>query len=199
MPSIQGLKDLVSRDTSSGTMTTSTTPPAEGGNDNMLNLSISILGLVFFALLLISILFLLRRTKRNRMMMMKGHVLPTYEVKGPHNHHGLTIQTAQNGRSSILVISSKDGQPMLADPMSPPHSPKNVPQIHITFPDEQDEHGHNKSGRVLVVRMGDSTVGLEPVKEEQLPAYEKEGKNQFYSIDMNQIGGLREKERSTFH
>lgn len=88
---------------------------------------------------------------------------------------------------------------MLANPHSPPHSPDNVPEIHITFPDEQDEQGRPKSGRVLVVRVGDNaTVGLEPVREEQLPAYEKEAKGGFYTIDMNQIGGLKEKDRNMF-
>lgn len=87
---------------------------------------------------------------------------------------------------------------MLADPNAPPHSPTNVPEIHITFPDEHDEHGRRKNGRVLLVRVGETTVGLEPLKEEQLPAYEKEGGNTFYSIDMDHIGGLKEKDRSQF-
>lgn len=89
---------------------------------------------------------------------------------------------------------------MLANPSSPPHSPDNVPEIHITFPEEEDESGRRKSGRVLVVRVGDNaTVGMEPLDEEQLPAYEKESSHQFYSIDMDDIGGLREKEREDYH
>lgn len=88
---------------------------------------------------------------------------------------------------------------MLQNPQSPPHSPDNVPQIHITFPDEHDENGRAKSGRVLVVRVGDNaTVGLEPMHDEQLPAYEKDTKGQFQSIDMDQIGGLKEKDRTLF-
>lgn len=88
-----------------------------------------------------------------------------------------------------------------------------MPAIHITFPDEQDEHGHRKEGRVVVVRVGDganASVGLSPVHpdsavgfdDEQLPAYEKEtsvstpDKAGFYSLDLEQIGGLREKERT---
>ena len=87
---------------------------------------------------------------------------------------------------------------MLMNPNAPPHSPDNIPQIHITFPDEQDDHGRPKSGRVVVVRLGEqaATVGMAPV--EQLPAYEKEAKSQFYSIDMNHIGGLKEKNRSNY-
>ncbi|CAI4219194.1 unnamed protein product [Parascedosporium putredinis] len=116
-----------------------------------------------------------------------------------HHHPGLTIQTTdKHGRSSVFIIN-KDGQPMLANPMSPPHSPDNVPQIRITFPDEQDDAGMTRGGRVVVVRMGETSVGLEPVREEQLPVYEKENNSQFYSIDMDKIGGLKEKDRTQFH
>jgi len=76
---------------------------------------------------------------------------------------------------------------------SPPLSPENVPEIRITFPDEQDESGRPKSGRVVVVRVGEHGVGLEPLRDEQLPAYEKEAGQRFHSIDMERIGGLKEK------
>ncbi|KAI1085639.1 hypothetical protein F5B20DRAFT_10690 [Whalleya microplaca] len=175
-------------------------------SDTFINLMIAFLGIAFFALVLVALLILLRRAKRQRML--RDETLPQYnDIKhhdghnsyiGPNNNnnnnnnHRLTIQTA-DGRSSILFV---DGRPMLADPNSPPHSPNNIPEIHITFPDEHDEHGHAKSGRVVVVRVGEKSVGLEPVKEEQLPAYEKESSHGFYSIDMDRIGGLKEKETS---
>lgn len=82
---------------------------------------------------------------------------------------------------------------MISNPSSPPLSPDNVPEIRITFPDEQDEAGRRMSGRVVVVRVGETGVGLEPLKEEQLPAYEKESGERFHSIDMERIGGLKEK------
>ncbi|KAG7137873.1 hypothetical protein HYQ46_008429 [Verticillium longisporum] len=165
---------------------------AIGAGDNVLDYMIIVLGLVFVGLLLAMVLFIIRRKRQS---MARAEMLPDYhEVKGARNHQNLTIKTMQNGRSSVLVIS-KDGQPMLSNPNSPPYSPDNVPEIHITFPDEQDEAGQRKNGRVLVVRVGDGgVVGLEPVREEQLPAYEKENKSQFYSIDMDRIGGLKEKE-----
>ncbi|KAK2592898.1 hypothetical protein QQS21_009393 [Conoideocrella luteorostrata] len=169
----------------------------EDGPDNMINLMIILLGLVFFALLLSSLLFIFFR--RRRLQRLRNGSLPTYEdAKQMQNPHGLTIETTHNGRSSIYYIG-RDGQPMLQNPKSPPHSPDNVPQIHITFPDEHDDDGHTKSGRVLVVRVGDNAaVGLEPMQEEQLPAYEKEAKGQFQSIDMDRIGGLKEKDRTLF-
>lgn len=162
-------------------------------DDNVLDYLIVVLALIFAALLLISLLFVLRR--RRRQLAARNETLPTYnEARGFGNHKNLTIQTTQNGRSSVFVINT-DGQPMLQNPSSPPYSPDNVPEIRITFPDEKDEEGKHKDGRVLVVRVGDGgAVGLEPIHDEQLPAYEKESKSEFYSLDMDQIGGLREKE-----
>ncbi|KAK7428553.1 hypothetical protein QQZ08_004991 [Neonectria magnoliae] len=188
MPSIH---HLVARDSDA---------PADESSDGMINLMLIVLGVVFFALILVSILFLFRRARRLQLMrLQEDDGLPSYyDTKRYNNPRGLTIETTHNGRSSVFVIN-RDGRPMLSNPNSPPHSPDNVPEIHITFPDEQDDQGRPKSGRVLVVRVGDnSAVGLEPMNDEQLPAYEKEAKGQFYSIDMDQIGGLKEKDRTQF-
>lgn len=182
------------------TTTSDVSEDQEDGSDKLINILLLVLGLVFLALLAVSLLFLFRRY-RNRQRMHKEN-LPSYTEagygSGSLNHHGLTIETKHHGRSSTIYIS-RDGAPMLANPHSPPHSPDNVPQIHITFPDEQDSEGKRKSGRVLVVRVGDNaTVGLEPMQEEELPAYEKESKNGFSTLDMDQIGGLKEKDHDLF-
>ncbi|KAK8090196.1 hypothetical protein PG997_005157 [Apiospora hydei] len=144
---------------------------ADFASDQTMDLLITLLGVAFVALLLTALLLLLRRMKRQQQA---GHQelegddgLPQYsdlKIDG-QNSRRLTIQTP-NGHSSIFVV---DHRPMLADPNAPPHSPTNVPQIHITFPDEQDEQGRNKSGRVMVVRVGETTVGMEPIRDEQLP------------------------------
>lgn len=175
----------------------------DDGNTNVINLLIIILAVVVvFGLLLGGVLFVLRRM-RNKQQRVRKDSLPQYndvvqDAKRNSNHRRLTIET-RNGHSSVLVFN-KDGQPMLSNPSQPPHSPDNVPEIHITFPEEEDDSGRRKSGRVLVVRVGDNaTVGMEPLDEEQLPAYEKESKHQFYSIDMDDIGGLREKQREDYH
>lgn len=178
----------------------------EDDSDSMINILLLVLGLIFVCLLLASSFFLIRRYKYRQAM--QGHTLPSYydekhhqgfRSQHGHNPRGLTIETSHDGRSSTIYIS-RDGKPMLSNPSSPPHSPDNVPEIHITFPDEQDDQGRPKSGRVLVVRVGDNaTVGLEPMRsDDQLPAYEKESKGGFYSVDMDQIGGLREKERNVY-
>ncbi len=168
---------------------------SDGTPDGVINAMIALLSLVFVGLLLVAILVLLKRLRKQQQV--RNEVLPQYrDVRRSANHRGLTIQTTSNGRRSVLVFG-KDGQPMLANPESPPHSPDNVPEIHITFPDEHDADGRRKSGRVVVVRVGDATVGMEPLhEEEQLPAYEKDSKS-FYSLDLDSIGGLKEK--ADFH
>jgi len=188
----------------------------------LINLMIALMTLLFVALLLLAVLVVVRRMRVKRQM--REDTLPRYNdaVKSsfscppspsssPRNHRRLTIQTA-DGRSSVLVFqdggrhaSSKNNQqhPMLINPNSPPHSPDNIPEIHITFPDEHDELGHRRSGRVVVVRVGDgaaAAVGLEPLQdEEQLPAYEKESSAAFFSLDLDKIGGLKEKDRIDWH
>jgi len=167
----------------------------DSSNSDAIRMMAGVLSLFIVGLILATTLLYFRRVKQQKKMMELGKP-PAYSDLHPS---GLTIQTTdKHGRSSVFVIS-KDGQPMLSNPLSPPHSPDNVPQIRITFPDEQDESGRTKSGRVVVVRMGETSVGLEPVREEQLPVYEKENNSQFYSIDMDRIGGLKEKDRTQFH
>lgn len=182
----------------------------DNSTDRVLNILLAVLGVVFFLLLVASTGFLLVRSRRRRQRRRRNldakeanddEEAPPYSAED--NKHrslvrpGLTIETTHKGRSSILVIRP-DGQPMLQNPDSPPHSPDNVPEIRITFPDEHDDEGRCKSGRVLVVRVGDNAaLGLEPlVADEQLPAYEKEAKGPFRSIDMDRIGGLKEKDPS---
>ncbi|CAJ2507034.1 Uu.00g082200.m01.CDS01 [Anthostomella pinea] len=166
-----------------------------GDTNTIIDLMVTFLGIAFFALVLVALLVVLRRARHQRRQ--REQTLPQYnDIKhdDDHNTRRLTIQTG-DCRQSILVVN---GRPMLADPASPPHSPTNIPEIHITFPDEHDEHGRQKNGRVLIVRVGEKSVGLEPLQDEQLPAYEKESKGGFYSIDMDHIGGLKEKDRSQF-
>jgi hypothetical protein len=192
MPSVDFVKRnlLVVRETDVGS-------DVEDGQERMIDLALVFLGLVFIGLVATSALYLIRRRRMQREF--HDETLPMYQDdKRSLNHRGLTIETKHNGRSSVFVIG-RDGQPMLQNPRSPPHSPDNVPQIRITFPDEHDERGQVQRGQVLIVRVGDNaTVGLEPVRDEQLPAYEKDSKKDFFSVDMDQVGGLQEKNNSRF-
>ena len=76
---------------------------------------------------------------------------------------------------------------------SPPTSP--VPEIRITFPEEEDKSGKRKSGRCVVVRISEAGgLGLEPYNEESLPPYQSSDSERFQSLDLERMGGLKEKE-----
>lgn len=174
--------------------------PMEGERpaDNTMTLMIVLFALFFMGILMAAVLLLLRRIRLQQQM--RSDMLPQYHQaigKRDINHGRLTIQTTPvgDGRHSVLVF--RDGKPMLSNPLSPPHSPDNVPQIHVTFPDEHDESGRPKSGRVMLVRVGENAVGMEPLNDDdQLPAYQKESPSQFYSLDLEKIGGLKEKDQN---
>jgi len=160
----------------------------------IIDLLIALMVLIFVSLLLVGALYLVKKIRRSRAISRQS--LPQYNSPTKHtsNHRRLTITASPYaGRnSSIYVYDEKS--PMMGGQSSPPLSPDNVPEIRITFPDEQDESGARKGGRVVVVRLGEKGgVGLEPLKDEQLPAYEKETGERFQSLDLERMGGLKEK------
>ncbi|KAK5107560.1 hypothetical protein LTR62_001003 [Meristemomyces frigidus] len=146
-----------------------------------------VLLLVMLALIA-SLLFMRQRRRAQR----SAHSLPTYNEK-----HLSTSSTTSHRRvmvrpsESIYVSMEKQA---LVNETSVPASPTtSVPEIRITFPEEFDESGKSQSGRVVVVRVGETSIGLEPVVE-KLPAYEVEGR--FQSVDLERVGGLVEKARN---
>ena len=84
---------------------------------------------------------------------------------------------------------------MIGDADSTPSTPtasKMVPEIRITFPDDDDEK--DRRSRVVVVKVTDmGGVGLEPLADmdkQGLPRYEaQEG---FREVDLERCGGLKE-------
>jgi hypothetical protein len=155
-----------------------------GLNSTMVSLLVSLLVLVLLGIALIGGLLFLRSMRRAKKQ--AEAQLPLYE-KRQSNHRRLTITTGK-GRESILVYQEK--QDLMANSSSPPPSP--VPEIRITFPDEVDEVGRRQSGRVVVVRVGEHSVGLEPLQED-LPPYQHDASDRFDSLDLDRIGGLKEK------
>jgi len=147
----------------------------------MLNLLIALVVLFATVVLLIGGLLVLRSIRRSRKQ--KEDQLPTYNEKPPKKNRGLSIGTP------AYVVAEK--QNLIDNSASPPPSP--VPEIRITFPEEVDESGKRMSGRVVVVRVGESTVGLEPVNE-NLPPYQSSDSDRFQSLDLDRMGGLKEKE-----
>ncbi|KAH8695087.1 hypothetical protein BGW36DRAFT_428975 [Talaromyces proteolyticus] len=162
-------------DSNSGALTPST-----------VNLLISLLVLILLAIILSGSLLVLRQRRRKQQSQ-----LPLYNNSQKH-HRRLTI--TQNSRTgSIHVYNEK--RDLLHNSSSPPPSP--VPEIRITFPEEEDESGKRKSGRVVVVHISETGgVGLEPCKEE-LPPYQTNESGRFQSLDLERIGGLKEKDEGT--
>jgi hypothetical protein len=161
----------------------------EGLDSVQVSLLVSLLVLVIVGLLLIGVLFFLRSVRNAKRAAAE---LPLYE-KRQSGHRRLTITATpyRKGRESVVVVQEK--QDLMANSASPPPSP--VPEIRITFPDEVDESGRPQSGRVVVVRVGEHSVGLEPLQED-LPPYQRDASDRFDSLDLDRIGGLKEKDYS---
>lgn len=157
----------------------------------MLNLLIALLVLTLIAFTMVLVLFVMRSRRRAR----KNAGLPVYGDKAASmlDHHRLTVTTTPyNGRCQSLHVYNEKMN-LIENSCSPPSSPDSIPEIRITFPEEEDAYGKRKSGRVVVVHVGDTGVGLEPVVEEPLPPYRRTEEGRFESIDLERIGGLKER------
>ncbi|KAL8743993.1 MAG: hypothetical protein Q9190_003713 [Brigantiaea leucoxantha] len=164
----------------------------------MTSLLIALVVLVCTGIGLIVVLFILRSRRKSRQRNQES--LPVYNApaKRCSNHRRLTISaTSQDhGSDSIYVYNEK--KLFIDESPSPPHSP--VPEIRITFPEEEDAFGKRKSGRVVVVKVSETGgVGLEPYHEDKLPPYQKSDEEKFHSLDLDRIGGLKELERGPQH
>ncbi|KAJ5720979.1 uncharacterized protein N7483_008913 [Penicillium malachiteum] len=145
----------------------------DGLTTPMVDLLIALLVLILIALGLVGGLLILRRK--------------LYNGQAPAHQRRLTITT--NKSDSILVIDEK--RSLMENSDSPPPSP--VPEIRITFPEEEDASGRRKSGRSVVVRISDAgSVGLEPCNDD-LPPYQSSDSDRFQSLDIERMGGLKEK------
>lgn len=170
----------------------------------MVHLLIALLVLVLFGILLIVALMVLRSRRSRQQQAAQEQVekmvdpnadLPVYSASHrssyKSNHRRLTLTASPYGRNSKPIYSYSEKEILMND--SPPTSP--IPEIRITFPEEEDEMGKRKSGRVVVVSVSDmGGVGLEPLRDvkEGLPGYEGPG---WKTLDLEQMGGLKEIER----
>ncbi|KAL8938897.1 MAG: hypothetical protein Q9211_002994 [Gyalolechia sp. 1 TL-2023] len=157
----------------------------------MTSLLIALVVLLIIGFSLVAVLFIIRsrrNAKRQQDQTLPAHGAP---AKRGSNHGSLTISATPYTRSdeSIHIYSEKE---MLGSPASSGH-PSPIPEIRITFPEEEDMPGERKSGRVVVVRIGETGgVGLEPYHDEHLPPYGKDDGDRFHSLDLDRIGGLKE-------
>lgn len=148
------------------------------------NLLIALVVLFASIALLVSGLLLLRTIRHSKR---RQDVLPSYN----EGSHRSLIRSTLTINTPAYVAQEK--QTLIDNSFSPPGSP--IPEIRITFPEEVDEAGKRKSGRVVVVRVGEHTVGMEPVNE-NLPPYQRSESERFQSLDLDRMGGLKEKESS---
>lgn len=163
----------------------------DGSNNMTIALLTTLAILVIIALVLMGALIWLRNIRRARKQAEQDAQLPLYEKR--QSGRRLTITMPGKGRESVVVYSEK--QDLMNSAASSPTSP--VPEIRITFPDEVDESGKRQSGRVVVVRVGEHSVGLEPVNED-LPPYQRDSSDRFDSLDLDRIGGLKEKDNKEY-
>lgn len=179
------LRFFVTRDDSSSSTFTPT----------LRNLLIALVVLGFLALILAATMYILRQVRRRKQRMQRLNSvseLPIVECeqRSSRNSRRLTIATAASSKRESAFVSHEK-EILMANSDSPPTSP--IPEIRITFPEEVDGKGKRQSGRVVVVRVGDNGVGLEPVQE-NLPPYQQHEGDRFQSLDLDRIGGLKEKD-----
>jgi len=132
--------------------------------------------LLSVALVLVGALFFLRRLRNKRK---DDNSLPSYE--------------SSSRGMSISAVPYSEKERLLSSGSSSPTSP--VPEIRITFPEEEDHNGRRVSGTVVLVQMGNS-VGFRPVDNNGLPpsySAAADGNTRFASVDLDRVGGLREK------
>ena len=165
---------------------------AEGSNisHTMLNLLVALLVLLILSLLLVAGLLFFRYRRRAR----EAKFLPLYDERR------MSTSTTSSHHRRVLVRPSEavyvyKEKKNLVDVSATPVTPDSpIPEIRITFPEEFDAAGKRQSERVMVVRVGETSVGLEPVCEAKLPAYAED--ERFQSLDLERIGGLVEKARN---
>ena len=157
----------------------------------MASLLIALLVLVLIGLCLIAGLFIIRMRRKSRQQQPQ---LPLHNPPSSKSmkHRRLTITAAPYGRYSSGLPVYNEKETLVSHIESRPASP--IPEIRITFPEEEDETGKRKSGRVVVVRIGENgAVGLGPCSDETLPPYQISEADRFQSLDLERMGGLKEK------
>lgn len=165
------------------------------------DLLIVFLVLVAVCISCVGALWILRRVRRSRKaaaLLDQGgndEKLGLPKKKGHRRVSGISIAStiSFDKRKSQCKFVDEEKQEFMANTTPPPTG--GLPQIHVTFPEEDDTTGKPQSGRVVVLHLDDKGgVGMAPVPEgEKPPPYQHE---RFESLDLERIGGLKEKEFS---
>jgi len=187
------LPKIVARDGSSTSTTTTTSTTI---TPVMTNLLIALAALLFLGLALTAALLILRNRRKAKQIQKLADLPFQPHPTAPRisNHRRLTVTASPYGRHS-KPISLYNEKEMMIEESSRPSSPSSpLPEIRITFPEEEDDAGKRKSGRVVVVRISENGgVGLEPYNDDHLPPYQRSDAERFHSLDLDRMGGLKEK------
>lgn len=152
-----------------------------------------LLFVLFILLLLASLCSLVLVMLRRRRLARKQGLLSPYPQKSHRRSMSISNFDAQARNESIFVYDEKMN--LIHNSSSPPSAA--IPEIHITFPDDEGNGRKNQNNRVVVVHITDSgSIGMEPLKNEKLPPYQQADADRFQSLDLERIGGLREKNPS---
>jgi hypothetical protein len=154
----------------------------------MANTIISILALIALLCFCFGAFFFIRFRRQQP----SASLLPTHSKSAHHRQASISTNFDGPRHSSVYVYDEKRN--LIANASGPASG--SVPEIRITFPDEDGSSEKIHGGRVVIVKVGDSgTVGMEPLKEEFLPPYPTNGNDRFQSLDLNRIGGIKEPTR----
>lgn len=169
---------------------------------SMTSMLIALITLIFVGFFLIGALYLIRSHRLSKKQL-QSQSEPGHESRFNNtnssknsNHRRLTITASPYGRrsESVYLYNGSEKHSFIPGSPSSPQSP--IPEIRITFPEEEDDSGKRKSGRVVVVHISDAGgVGLEPYQDEELPPYQSARDGKFESLDLDRMGGLKELER----
>jgi hypothetical protein len=147
--------------------------------------------MVFFALILagslLSVALLCLRRKR---MAQRHTVLPQYRAHAHHRSASVTNLPNIARNETVYVYDEKMN--LIANPANSPQAA--IPQIRVTFPDDDEHSGQPRPGRVVVVHVTDTgSVGMSPLNHGPAPPYQQADAERFQSLDLDRMGGLREK------
>ncbi|KAI9757748.1 MAG: hypothetical protein M1815_000085 [Lichina confinis] len=170
--------------------------PSEGMSltPTMINLTIVLLVLVLLMFVLATVLFVMRRRRRRRLTE-KEDFCGSDEKRSTKGfgYSALKTKSGPFGRRPKSLHVYQEKRILIENSSPPPSSPDCVPEIRLTLPEEHDGSGRRMSGRVVVIRVGETGVGLEPLREESSPASQSPRSERFQSIDLERIGGLKER------
>jgi hypothetical protein len=152
---------------------------AASSNSTIVQLLTALVVISGLGLLIGGALMVVRRIKKKR----NGPTLPTHT----RNLTVTTIPFTSSGkRTSWFGSEKRNSGSRPGTPTSP------VPEIRITFPEEESADGKRKSGRVVVVQVGEAGAAfVRDIEPDNLPPYNK---GEFKSVDLSKVGGLKEKE-----